>query len=95
MVLTTVQSADQKIQRSPYHRITSSSALDTTVSAVLSRLLNRLARIHPMTPTSVRGGGSTPCGGSVLRCVDSHLLTREPDVSVVQIADQRPSQAHG
>ena len=57
--MTTVQSADQKIQRSPYHNMTSKSAPDTTVSAEFSRLLNRLACIHPTTPTSVRGGGST------------------------------------
>ena len=56
--LMTVQSAPVNIHFSPNHNDDIMTARDMTVRTVLNRELNRLAHSHPMTPTSVRGGGN-------------------------------------
>ena len=69
--LMTVQSAVMNIHRNPNHRAATIAASEATVSALSNRELNRLASIHPMTPTSVRGGGNrvvpSPSGAGLER----------------------------
>ena len=82
----TVQSAARKIHFKPNHSPTSSNTPEARVNTVLNQSLNRLACSHPITPTSLRGGGM-PCGW-LMGWVATALTSHEPDVPVVKIADQ-------
>ena len=62
-LVTTAHSASMNTHFNPNQRASNNKAPEIMVNTVLNRLLNRLAYIQPVTPTSVRGGDKVSGAG--------------------------------
>ena len=79
----TVQSESKISQRTPNQSAVPSTTADATVRTPLYHVLNRLARTHPATPFSERGGGNVgPKSISKFADIDSLINKIYPFKSV-------------